>query len=107
MLGPGPLAEHSRWQFTPDSEWQAARIAEAWTRNHSIEYLGDWHTHPDGPARFSGLDVSTAQQIAVSPDARQPNPVMLVVALSARRGPRLAAGRWDGRRLQRVHVVTT
>lgn len=47
-----------------------------------IEYLGDWHTHPGGRARPSHLDKKTLGDIAAFDAARQPNPVMLIVALN-------------------------
>ena len=98
-IGPGPGAEHARYTFTPDSDWQASQVAAAWRRDRNIEYLGDWHTHPGGTTRFSRLDTETARVIANAPQARQPAPVMVVLALSADAITRTGAARLEGHRL--------
>src|SRR4051794_19882506 len=46
VIGPGPHAKHQHTRFEPDSDWQAQRTAEAWHSDRTLEYLGDWHTHP-------------------------------------------------------------
>jgi integrative and conjugative element protein (TIGR02256 family) len=93
VIGPGPDATHERFTFTPDADWQAREVANAWARDTTIEYLGDWHTHPGGTTRFSTLDREAAQSIAEHPPARQPEPVMLVLALGHDLTGRVAATR--------------
>lgn len=93
VVGPGPAASHEPRTFTPDSDWQAAQAADAWRRDRSVAYLGDWHTHPRGSTRLSALDVTTAQQIADAPQARRPSPVMVVAALSGDGTVRVGASR--------------
>lgn len=99
VIGPGPRATHARYTFEPDSEWQAEQVAAAWHRNPALEYLGDWHTHPGGTTRFSRLDTETAQSIADAPQARQPAPIMVVLALGADATGRAAAARLHNGRL--------
>lgn len=103
-IGPGPHATHDRYTFTPGSAWQAEQVALAWQRDSSIEYLGDWHTHPGGAARFSPLDIETAQTIADAPDARQPNPVMLVIALRSNVTTKVAAAQLHDKRLTPLRI---
>ena len=81
VVGPGPKATHERYRFLPDAEWQAAQVTNLWNEDRTITYLGDWHTHPEGTTRFSDLDEQTARDIASYDAARQPNPVMVVLAL--------------------------
>jgi len=81
VLGPGPAAVHEPRRFEPDYDWQAAQVAELWTRDESLEYLGDWHTHPGGSATISPMDKDALRVIAASPDANQTKPVMLIVSL--------------------------
>jgi integrative and conjugative element protein (TIGR02256 family) len=83
VIGPGPGATHEPTRFEPDHEWQAERVAELWIRDPSLEYLGDWHTHPGGSATPSKLDKSALEVIAGSADAQQPRPVMVILGLSA------------------------
>jgi integrative and conjugative element protein (TIGR02256 family) len=99
VVGPGPGAVHERYGFQPDSDWQAEQVAEAWERNPSVQYLGDWHTHPRGTTRFSQLDTDTALTIAAAKAARQPSPVMVVLALGGGGRCDVAASRLIGARL--------
>ena len=105
VVGPGPEAKHARYGFTPDADWQAAQVAEAWKAQTSIEYLGDWHTHPGGTTRFSDLDRKAALTISEAPAARQPRPAMLVMALGADGHVGLAAAFLVGGRLRAAKVV--
>ena len=105
VIGPGPDAEHQRYKFLPDTDWQAAQVAGAWAEDQTTTYLGDWHTHPEGTTRLSALDEQTARGIAAYGPARQPNPVMLVLALSrtgnsAAAAARLAHGHLEAARIQ-------
>lgn len=105
VIGPGPEAVHERTRFTPDTKWQADEVAAYWRADRSLCYLGDWHTHPNGAARFSKLDKEAAETIAQHRPARQPEPFMLVAALSHRAEGQFAAGQLKDGRLR--HVVLT
>jgi integrative and conjugative element protein (TIGR02256 family) len=81
VIGPGPEARHLPRAFAPDANWQADRLAEAYAqseRRHA--YLGDWHTHPDGPALLSRTDKRTLRKVARFKAARCPSPLMLLLA---------------------------
>lgn len=97
QVGPGPRAIHRRHFFDPDGEWQAREVAAAYAGSGRVStYLGDWHSHPGGSRRPSGLDRSTARRIALCEQARAPHPVMLILHGEADDW-RLAAyrrGRW-------------
>lgn len=80
QIGPGPNAIHRRNFFYPDGKWQAQEIATAYASSGCVStYLGDWHSHPGGSRRPSGLDRSTARRIALCGQARAPHPVMLIL----------------------------
>lgn len=80
LLGPGPGASHERTRFEPDYPWQERQIADRYEASgRRVTYLGDWHTHPGGPARPSRRDVRTLVTIARSPAARIPDPIMVVL----------------------------
>jgi integrative and conjugative element protein (TIGR02256 family) len=100
LIGPGPKAKSSRSQFVPDGTWQEAEVARIYEASgRRATYLGDWHSHPDGIARPSRKDERTARCIADTPEARIPNPLMLIAA-SDKESWRIAAYRFDGSRLQ-------
>lgn len=81
VIGPGPGAVHQRWAFVPDHEHQESEIERVYEESGRCwTYLGDWHTHPDGPSRLSDKDRVTLRRIASAVDARAPNPVMLLLA---------------------------
>jgi integrative and conjugative element protein (TIGR02256 family) len=105
VIGPGPKARHERYGFEPDATWQAEQVATAWTQDNTLEYLGDWHTHPAGTTRFSPLDLAAAQTIAAAPLARQPHPIMVVAALQADLSSRIAAGVLVNGRLRDMAVM--
>lgn len=106
VVGPGQRAIHRRRSFTPDAEWQQERVAELYERSGRRDtYLGDWHTHPGGSTRASFTDWLAAWTIARSRDARCPNPVMVVLALTAAGTLSLGAYRWNRRSLERFDRV--
>ncbi|MDE5457246.1 hypothetical protein GWE18_31385 [Bradyrhizobium sp. CSA112] len=77
LRGPGPRALHGRHCFLPDHEWQVAEIESAFEASAGdLDYLGDWHSHPDGVAKMSDLDSATLLRIA----RRVSAPLMLIVA---------------------------
>jgi integrative and conjugative element protein (TIGR02256 family) len=106
VIGPGPQAIHRRHSFTPDAKWQQGRVAELYERSGRRDtYLGDWHTHPDGSTRASLTDWVAAWTIARSRDARCPNPVMVILALTAAAALSVGAYRWNRRKLQRIDYL--
>jgi integrative and conjugative element protein (TIGR02256 family) len=79
VIGPGPNARHSPSRFEPDADWQQGEVERIYADSGRITtYLGDWHTHPRGPARPSRKDRRTARRIARSKEARAPAPLMLI-----------------------------
>lgn len=80
VVGPGPRSSSGRRHFKPDANWQAAEVARIYADSgRTMTYLGDWHSHPNSLPFPSMLDLWTARQIASSPDARNPNPLILIV----------------------------
>lgn len=76
-VGPGPSAAHSSIDFVPDHEWQNARIASIYYEYaEAVEYLGDWHTHPNTYSAIpSKLDFKCVREIIDCPGSRCPTPV--------------------------------
>lgn len=106
VVGPGPRAIHRRRSFMPDAGWQQERVAELYERSGRRDtYLGDWHTHPGGTTRASITDWLAALTIARSRAVRCPNPVIIVLALSAAGALSVGAYRWNRRKLRRIDRV--
>jgi integrative and conjugative element protein (TIGR02256 family) len=90
LRGPGPHALHGRHCFIPDHDWQVAEIDRAFEASEgNLDYLGDWHSHPDSVAAMSDLDSETLLRIA----RRVSSPLMLIVAGS---GTEWSAQCWKG-----------
>lgn len=65
------------------------RFDEAWAASEGrITYIGDWHTHPGGPALPSTRDARAMKQISADEDFRAPQPLIAITAL-----PRWRLGR--------------
>lgn len=90
IRGPGPSALHGRHCFIPDHTWQVTEIHRAFEESGGdLDYLGDWHSHPDGVAEMSNLDSATLLRIS----RRVKEPLMLIVAGG---GMNWAAWCWKG-----------
>lgn len=104
IIGPGPNAIHRERMFKPDNDYHTKEIARHYELSRREEtYLGDWHTHPGGPAYLSGKDEQTLRQIASYAEARLPQPLMMILGtrpfglktwlvLPSREKPIIAAG---------------
>lgn len=78
-LGPGPRARHERFRLVCDHNYlQEAIDRELAASDGTRYYLGDWHTHPLGPARPSGRDRATAASIASNPTVGLRRPLVLI-----------------------------
>lgn len=77
VIGAGPNALHGRMRFLPDHPWQMHHIREAFrSTSGDLDYIGDWHTHPDGIARMSAEDTITLRKIS----QKVKDPAMLIAA---------------------------
>jgi integrative and conjugative element protein (TIGR02256 family) len=112
VIGPGLNAKHGRTWFLPDHRFhdkEVARLYEQSGRHHV--YLGDWHSHPNGPISLSWKDTRTLRRIATDRHARLREPVMLIVAGSLNQGWALACFqttrvRWIGLSVERLELTS-
>lgn len=81
ISGPGPRAQHRRFRFSPDPDYQQTFIEDRFRRTNGGEtYLGDWHTHPGGGCQLSFLDRRTLARIAQTPSSGTARPIMAILA---------------------------
>lgn len=81
VVGPGAGAEHERFHFTPDYEFHTREIARLYLASNGVTtYLGDWHSHPNGPSSLSPVDRRTLREIGDAPEARCPRPLMVLLS---------------------------
>lgn len=108
VVGPGPRAEHHRTSFLPDWAWQQREVARLYAASgRTLAYLGDWHTHPDGPLRPSWMDRMAAMSIARAPEARAPTPILLILALRRAEEPQVGAWLYERRHLTVCTTLVT
>jgi integrative and conjugative element protein (TIGR02256 family) len=101
-VGPGPKARHDRFHFLPDQGYHEAEIARLYREsNCSLQYLGDWHSHPGQSGVMSKLDIQTLRRIANSRKARASRPIMLILAY----GPDWKPVVWSLRKAKRLFGV--
>jgi integrative and conjugative element protein (TIGR02256 family) len=80
LVGPGPLAKHEQFGFTPDYGFHMSEVDRIFVESEGTEiYLGDWHTHPKGSTELSDLDIKCLDTVAKYKEAYNPNPLMLVL----------------------------
>ena len=67
--GPGPNAVHERSRFTRDLRFTTEIAAKLWAQDRS-QWVGEWHSHPRGPAQPSDLDLATYGRHLADPALR-------------------------------------
>lgn len=64
---PGPRAERTRRSFRCDPDHARALARDGYVRDRSV-WIGDWHTHPDGPAHPSPAALRAYVNMVRDPD---------------------------------------
>lgn len=62
-------------------------LEELWAelKNESIEYLGEWHTHPNGSSHYSWTDLHAMNEIVRDEYVSILNPILLILSLDRTR----------------------
>lgn len=77
-----PAARGTACGITISGEGHRPRFDEAWAKsNGNVTFLGDWHTHPGGPASPSVRDARALLQLANEPEYGTPRPLVAIVQL--------------------------
>ena len=76
----GPCAIRNRNSFIPDQQYHIDSVARVYQASgYQTIYLGDWHSHPDGPLALSWRDRRTLRRIATYGEARIPTPLVMII----------------------------
>lgn len=113
-IGPGPHAVHEHDRFVPDYAFHESEVARLHLQsNYSLQYLGDWHSHPGSAGYLSSRDHATLCRIATSRKAKAPHPLMLILAYGPKWEPvawtlcqRVTNSTRRSFKLERWHVAT-
>lgn len=94
-LGPGPKAVHELSRFAPDYEYHESEVARLYRESDGcLQYLGDWHSHPNNPGHLSECDAETLHRICLDSGARAPHPIMVILSY----GPQWLPIAWSARK---------
>lgn len=75
---PGPAGTPSGVHVSGDGH--RGRFDQAWDASHGhVTFVGDWHTHPGGPASPSPRDREAMQKLATHPAYGTPEPLIAIV----------------------------
>lgn len=67
--------------FTPDTGEINQRLCDyAAEYGQKFEYLGEWHTHPNGSGQYSSVDFGSMKKIASSEAVAVRNPLLLIIS---------------------------
>lgn len=60
-----------------------AGLEELWfeLKNDGLEYLGEWHTHPNGSAHYSRTDLNAMREVVKDKNVSILNPILLILSL--------------------------
>jgi proteasome lid subunit RPN8/RPN11 len=75
--------KNSKMSFTPDHKDLSKKLEEINSiYEGKLEYLGDWHTHPNGSNMFSGSDFNSIKDVAYSTFVKIKNPILMIAAFN-------------------------
>lgn len=79
IIGPGINAIRTAASFIPDYPFHELEVHRRHQESSGqVRYLGDWHSHPDGPSVLSLKDRRTLHLIGTSREARVSVPLMVL-----------------------------
>lgn len=107
VVGPGPKARHARTRFTRDGDYAQAEVDRLHhaSAGHD-DYVGEWHTHPQGGGP-SITDRESMEWISGNPLYGRETPILLILEQANPKEWRPHAFRWVDGRLVSVRVRTT
>lgn len=88
VTGLAPLTEDSRGartRFQRGSRGLREFFDRVFRKSRGlVHYVGEWHSHPDGPAEPSSVDIASVMDIARDPKVQCPECILIVGATDSR-----------------------
>src|SRR5512133_3115240 len=88
VTGLAPLTEDSRGartRFQRGSRGLREFFDRVFRKSRGlVHYVGEWHSHPDGPAKPSNVDMASVVSIAQDLEARCPECILVIAATTSR-----------------------
>ena len=71
----------SKYYFERSSEGLKEALELRYNASPSLVYVGEWHTHPDGPAKPSRKDMKAMAELANDKNVLITNPVLMILEI--------------------------
>jgi integrative and conjugative element protein (TIGR02256 family) len=76
----GPLAASEPFRFVRDGEHCQTFLEARAVELPGVDYVGEWHSHPNASPTPSARDIASFEEIAADPDYLTNSPLLVVVA---------------------------
>lgn len=74
----------SRYYFERGSEGLREILERRYNGNPRLIYVGEWHSHPDSPAKPSSTDMNAMRELANDKNVLITNPVLMILEIRKR-----------------------
>lgn len=91
IIAAPPGSQGSRRMFIRGTEGLLEELHRRWMAVEQSYYIGEWHSHPNGPMLPSKMDVDSMYEIANAPKAHCPEVVLLLIGGECRDAGDMAA----------------
>jgi integrative and conjugative element protein (TIGR02256 family) len=71
----------SKYHFERGSEGLRESLLQKYNATPRLMYVGEWHTHPDGPAKPSLTDMNAMSELACDKNVLITNPLLMIVEI--------------------------
>jgi len=73
---------HSKTGFTRNADNLNSYLKDIYQKsNGTIEYLGEWHTHPFGSTMYSANDFNSMSEIAKEESTKNGTPILAILSI--------------------------
>ena len=75
------IFKSSRIEFTRESSYLKTEFEKLFI-SKGLDYIGEWHTHPDGEAWYSSTDLNAMISITHEKNVKIDNPILLILSIT-------------------------
>lgn len=77
--------ESSSFTFQRGVKGLRKSLSLYYDQSPSLQYVGEWHTHPDGPTEPSKTDIRALEEIVQHKEVYIDNPILMIMSISKRK----------------------
>lgn len=80
VIAANQSATRQRYKFVRPSDYEDRQLGKIYQQSKGrLLYLGEWHSHPGGPAMPSGTDIATMVSLARDTKVAANTPILIVL----------------------------